>query len=383
MFVYESKERTFLNILLLSDNPPPLGGAEYHMELLKILFEKKGHKVDFFFFNDYAKNSKKNAAKELEKALVKKKFDIAHIHAIEYYFSDAIKVLSDKNIPIFQTLHDYRYICPTGSCFRNDKTCLECVSGQFYHAAFNGCYSFLGAMKRFLCETALKRDVLHISKITKFISPSLFLKKRFESSCFKGEIEHIYNFLNLEDYKVNYPVDRENPYILFIGRLMPNKGVRSLYEAVKGTGITLRIAGKGPMEDFLKERIKTDKGADKIFLEGFKKRDDLIRLTAGAKLTVVPSEWMEVLGFVVLESFALGRPVIGSRIGGIPELLSEDRGVLFEPGNIEELREKLIALFYDDDMLEQMGINGRKFVFENMNEEIYYDKIMKLYNSKI
>ena len=370
-----------MNILILNDNPPPLGGAEYHIELLKSLYEKKGHKVTLFFFNDYVKGkSKKNACIELNKLLSSQKFDLAHVHAVEYYFSDCIKLLTDEyNIQTIQTLHDYRYICPTGDCFRNCEICRECHNGAFWKAGVNGCYNLIGSFKRFFNESILKKDILGIKNIFRFISPSKFLKDIFEKSCFTGKIEHIYNFLDLEKYdRCDYPRDEENPYICFTGRLMPNKGVLTLVEAVKGTKIKLRIAGKGPVADIVAKKIAEDESYKNISLEGFLTTEDLMKLVRGASLAVVPSEWWEVLGFSAIEALALERPVIASKIGGLEEVVADDRGALFEPKNVVELREKIVNLMKSPQKLDELGKNGKKFVWENMSENIYYDKIMNV-----
>lgn len=369
-----------MNILILSDNPPPLGGAELHIELLKKLLTKKGHHAETFFFNNYAKSgSRSKAAQELKKLLSKETFDIAHIHAIEYFYSDCINVLAENRIPIFHTLHDYRCICPTGDCFREGEICSECLGGCYFKAGIYGCYNIVGAFKRYICDTVLRQDLLNIKKVRRYISPSLFLKSIHEKSNFKGKIEHIFNFIDVEKYRADIPTDKKNPYILFFGRLMPNKGIMTLLDAVKGTGVRLRIAGTGPLENTIKQKIAEEKGFEKTTLEGFKKGDELFKLIGEASLSVTPSEWWENLPFSIVESFALATPAIGSNIGGIPELVTTDRGALFEPKNKEELREKLTELMSDSEKLEEMGKAARKFIFANMNEEAYYKKIIKIY----
>ncbi len=370
-----------MNIIILNDNPPPLGGAEYHIELLKSLYEKKGHKVTLFFFNDYVKGkSKKNAYIELKKLLSSQKFDLAHVHAVEYYFSDCIKLLTEEyNIKTIQTLHDYRYICPTGDCFRNSEICTECHKGNFWKAGINGCYNLIGSFNRFFNESILKKDILGIKNIYRFISPSNFLKNVFEKSYFTGKIEQIYNFLDIEKYtQYDYQRDEENPYICFTGRLMPNKGVLTLIEAVKGTKIKLIVAGKGPVGDIIAKKISEDESYKNISLEGFLSFENLVKLIRGSHLAVVPSESWEVLGFSAMEALVLERPVIASKIGGLVEVVADDRGALFEPKNIEELREKILNLMKSPQKLDEMGKNGKKFVIENMSENIYYDKIMNV-----
>ncbi len=371
-----------MNVLILSDNPPPLGGAEQHMLLLESMFRRRGHSVSFFFFNEQAKRSSRSAVPGLLRDFLKGGgFDVAHVHAIEYYYAGCLEVLASAGIPVFNTLHDYRYLCPSGDFFRKGVICEDCRGGRFYRAGFNGCYSLFGAVGRWFGEKVLGRDVLNIGKVRRFIAPSLFLKGKYEDFGFAGKIEHVYNFLDLEPYREELPEDSERPYILFFGRLMPNKGLMTLADAVKGSGIRLKVAGVGPCGDLLRERIKSEKGLELVEIEGFLERRDLIRLIGGSRLVVVPSECYEVLGFTALESMALGRPVIGADIGGIPELVSGGRGVLFEPGDVEGLRGRIASLYNDRDARREIGQRGRSFVFENMGEDVYYEKIMRIYES--
>lgn len=371
-----------MNILILSDNPPPLGGAEQHILLLEKLYRKKGHNVSFFFFNsEAAKNARKGVPEALRKFVDENKFDAAHIHAIEYYYASCIDVLADKKIPCFVTLHDYRYLCPAGDFCRKGSVCEDCRGGRFYNAAFKGCYSMAGALNRYLHETLLRQDPLNILKIKRFIAPSMFLKRKYEEFGFKGNIEHIFNFIDLEPYKNEMAEDAEEPYILFFGRLMPNKGIMTLADAVKGTGIKLKIAGRGPVAEELQRRIDNDDGLKNISLEGFKSQDELIPLIGRSMLVCVPSECYEVLAFTALEAMAMGKPVIAAKNGGLPDLLSDGRGILFKAGDSSELKEKILMLSENPGLRKKMGEEGRRFVFANMNEDIYYEKIMGLYKS--
>ena len=159
---------------------------------------------------------------------------------------------------------------------------------------------------------------------------------------------------------------------------MPNKGVLTLIEAVKGTKIKLIVAGKGPVGDIIAKKISEDESYKNISLEGFLSFENLVKLIRGSHLAVVPSESWEVLGFSAMEALVLERPVIASKIGGLVEVVADDRGALFEPKNIEELREKILNLMKSPKKLDEMGKNGKKFVIENMSENIYYDKIMNV-----
>jgi len=370
-----------MRILIINNDAPPLGGAEHHVKLLHRLLESKGHQVTCFYpYSHYGSSSVSEVKKAFLNLIEGKIFDIAHIHNLEYKFSLLLDILYEKNVKMIQTLHDFRYICASGSFFRKGKICSECMEGRYYKAALNGCFSFLHSFGRYFNETVFKMDPVRIKKIACYISPSLSLINVLKEGGFDGEIIHIYNFLDLDTYKTDVEPIKENPYIVYFGRLTEDKGLMTLLSAIKGTGIKLYIIGKGFLEKKLMERIETEKGLENVELKGFMQGQKLFDLIGGSRFTVVPSEWWENLPYAILESFALGKTCIASDLGGISELVNSERGLLFKAGDYLDLREKIVNLYHDLNLISVLGNNGRNFVRENMSDEIYYDRIIELYS---
>ena len=373
--------RIVLRILLINSNPPPLGGAEYHVELLKELLESKGHFITCFYpYSHYSESSMTDVKKAFLNLIKTDNFDVAHIHDLESRFISIIDILKDNNIKTVLTLHNYYYLCASGSFFRDGKICEECCEGKYYRAAFNGCYSFLHAISRYVRETVFKGDPYRIKNVSHYISPSLFLANVFKKDGFPQEVTHLYNFLDLKKYQTQVKPSSDNPYILFFGRLAEDKGLMTLLSAVQGTGIKLYIVGKGGLEKQIQDRIENESGLSNVELTGFKRGQELFDLIGGSLFTIVPSEWWENLPFTVLESFALGKACIASNLGGITEMVTSDRGVLFEAGDHLDLREKIVNLYRDIEKTEIMGVAGREYVLENMSPDFYYERIMDIYS---
>jgi glycosyltransferase involved in cell wall biosynthesis len=224
----------------------------------------------------------------------------------------------------------------------------------------------------------LHHDVLDIyDKISAFISPSLFLKTKLEEMGFKKKIFHIFNFMDAFPGHSDHA--NKGKYILYFGRVSSEKGIMTLLKAIKGTGISLKIAGTGPFEEEANAFIKKET-VNEAELIGYQTGMGLQNLIQTAMFTVLPSEWYENNPLSVLESFSYGKPVIGSRIGGIPELVIDNRtGFTFETGNHDDLRQKIVYLHNHLKLSEEMGEKGRQFVEVACNPTSYYNKLMEIY----
>jgi len=152
-----------------------------------------------------------------------------------------------------------------------------------------------------------------------------------------------------------------------------------LVDAVKGLDIVLKVIGSGPLEGDLKVKVINEQ-TDNVKFLGYKTGDELKNEIKKSMAIILPSEWYENNPRTVLESFALGKPVIGARIGGIPELVIDGKtGYTFETGNVEDLRDKIEDLINNPMKISEMGRNARKFVEENFNSEKHYQELIKIY----
>ena len=361
-----------MKVLLINNYHYLRGGAERAYFDLGELLESKGHEVAYFstqnprnrrsqyssyFVKDYDLRSKHNffiwlwiwgriiynreARVKLEKLIRDFQPDIAHLHNIYHHLSPSvISALKKAGIPVAMSLHDYKLICPNYKMFRQGQICRECPGGKYYNCLKYKCVqnsrlrSLTSALEAYWQEKVLKI----YEKVDLFISPCEHLKKRFLEAGFRKEkIKVLPHFLNWEESLSQSEPDRKD-YFLFFGRLSPEKGVETLLNALSETeGVYLKIAGEGSEEDKLKKMVKEKNLSSQVEFLGYKDKEDLNNLIRNARAVIFPSVWEEVFGYAILESLALGKPVIASRVGAIPELIRDGQnGYLFEPGNSRE-----------------------------------------------
>jgi glycosyltransferase involved in cell wall biosynthesis len=317
----------------------------------------------------------------------KEKPDVAHIHKISNTLTPSILyALKKKSIPTVLTLHDYRIICPNYNLYNPStfRICEACKNHRYLNALTKKCQksSYLVGLNITLESYLYRVMATYANAIDLFISPSKFvMNKVVEFGIPKERVVFIPHFVRCDHYAPNF-VDSD--YILYFGRIEKHKGVKTLIQAIKKIDeIKLYIVGEGNFREELENYVNKE-GIKNVFFFGFVAEDKLINLIKNCLFTVVPSEWYEPFGFTVLESFALGKPVIGANIGGISELVDHgSTGLLFESGNVEDLAEKISHLLDNTNLAVEMGKSARKKVEKIYNEEIHYKKLFKAYEKVI
>ena len=178
----------------------------------------------------------------------------------------------------------------------------------------------------------------------------------------------MHNFID----KVEWKDVEKKEYVLYFGRFSTEKGIATLIQACKELPeVQFIFAGTGPLE-------KEIEGIENIQNVGFQKGEALERLIREAQFSIYPSEWYENCPFSVMESQMYGTPVLGARIGGIPELIKEGMtGELFTSGDKDALKEKIYQMWNDRNRLETYTMNCKNISFDTIDE--YYEKLMKLY----
>ncbi len=320
------------------------------------------------------------------KKLIKKyKPDIADIHNIYYQISPSIfSSVSNYDIPIVQHLHDYSMYCINGVCEINESTCTKCMHNNYYYAVKNKCY-LNSTIKSIVGVTShiLNKDLLKYQKhINKFIVTSHFQRK-FLSSW--GLSEDKMEVLPLFFDKDKYPIiqdSREENIILFSGEMKYRKGPTLIYELAKRMkNIQFVLAGRGPYTEILSLRAKNENINNLIFYDYLDKAE-LFQIVSKSLLIIMPSLFYESFGRVIIEAFAHGKPVVGSRIGSIPEIIKDSyNGFTFEPGNILDLFEKVDFLVKNTKLRHEMGFNARRDYLLKYSKDIYYNNLMKIYKS--
>ena len=324
------------------------------------------------------------AKRKVERLLDDERPDIVHLHNICHQISPSIIDLFKKRaIPVVMTLHDYKLTCPVYTHLTNKGICESCKGGRFYNVLLKRCTKG-SVVKSFInmAEMYLHHNILHIyEKADRFIAPSRFLMEKTKEMGFGGKIVHLSNFVDSTEYEPSYQWMGNS--LVYFGRLSEEKGLITLLNAVKGLDVNLKIIGDGPQKDELLEKIDID-AIDNVTFLGYKTGEELYEEIKNAVFIVVPSEWYENNPRSIIESFAIGKPVIGARIGGIPELVKDgETGLTFEAGNADDLRVKVNLLFNDTDKVIEMGKKARKFVVDNYSSEIHYQGLMKIYDEAI
>lgn len=334
----------------------------------------------------------KNALAAIDKVLADHKISIAHLHNIHHYITPAIiSKLKNAGVKILWSLHDYQIICPVNTFISHGKICERCITGKFYNCATHTCKrdSFAASLLASI-EAYYYHNRGTYNMVDAYLCPSNFLRNKFLQAGFDAtklfvsnlcyDISLVDNFLQQNksaDVALSNST-KNNNYILYVGRLEDVKGIRTLINAMEGTPITLKIAGSGGAEEEFKQLVR-QKGLANIEFLGFQDKPSVFGLTMNAKFVVVPSEWYENFPFSVIESFLFSKPVVGSRIGGIPELvLHEQTGLLFEAGNISELRANLLKLWDDEEAIQKWGINARNHICQIVNFDTHWQKLQSV-----
>lgn len=394
----------------------PKGGAEtVFFDTAKIL-EDYGHKAIFFCMEDeksldsdyrkyfvskvdYEKKGTKNivfssarllysfgARRKMEELILAEKPDIAHLHNIYHQISPSIlHSLRKFNIPVVMTLHDYKLCCAQYLMTTKNRVCQACINKRYYHCFLKACIKD-SRLKSLLntAEMYLHHSILHIYDLVDcFISPSKFLKEKIEKMGFKARAIFVLpNMLRIENYVPRY--DSQGYSIIYFGRLSREKGLYTLLEAARGMkNIALKIAGEGPLKADLEAKVRDEKINNVSFL-GYKAGEELKDEVRNSLFIILPSECYENSPRSILEAFALGKPAIGAKIGGIPELVIDGKtGLTFKSGNVHDLRSKIQYLLDNPTKIKEMGMNARNLVEQEFNIKNYYQNLIGIYELAI
>lgn len=314
--------------------------------------------------------------------------DLIHIHSLFTLSFSLIDVC--KNIPTIMTIHDGSFVCPSANLMYKNKF----VCNNICTKNMNILSCIKNKCSKGMLEPSIRHTLLYFikmrninKKIDKFITPSNALKNLVINTSLgipRTKICTINNFLNQNELSI-VPNYINNGYFLYIGRLSKEKSVITLLQAMSELprDIKLHIVGTGPEEENLKKYAEENKLHNIEFL-GFKTGADIQDEYQNCIATILPCNWFEIFGMTNIESFANGKPVIASNIGGIPEIVEHNvNGLLFEPANVEQLRECILKYWNNPELVIEHGKNGYKKVLTHYTEDIYYEKLIKIYEETI
>lgn len=379
------------------------GGDCIYMLNLEQLLKAHGHEVAVFAM-DYPENLdtpwKQYFPQNMSKLMaftrpfgsmeVKTKFrkllddfrpDVVHLNNVHTQLSPVMAELAhERGIKVVWTLHDYKLLCPRYDCLKNSKViCETCFNGSKKACLDNKCMkgsklaSFIGYKE---AEVWNRERLERCTDV--FVCPSQFMADKMVQGGFaKEKMMTLCNFIDVEKCRfgntdaIKSPADRlpeKEDYYCFIGRLSHEKGAKTLIEAANELPYKLVVIGGGPLMDELKAMAH-----DNIEFVGFMQWDEIKTLVGKARFSVIPSEWYENNPLSVIEAQCLGTPVLGARIGGIPELTEHT----FSSSNVADLKAQVEKMWNSTFDYGTIAMEARN----RYDAEIYYNNIMNIYKS--
>lgn len=328
------------------------------------------------------------AKAKFKKLLADFKPDVIHIHNIYHQISPSILDVAKKaGIPVVMHVHDYKLICPNYQLFSHGQICESCKPHKYCQCVKKKCFkdsrakSSLAALEMFIHHSVLK---IYERGVDTFITPSNFMKEKLVS--WGRSADNIKVITNPFDPQMSLEPDEKRAtaedYLLYFGRLSEEKGLKVLIEAAALTGVKLKFAGTGPQMpelDALAKKINTS-----LEFLGFKGGEELKQIILKARAVIIPSIWLENMPLSLLEALNLGKVVIASNIGGIPEIIKDgDNGLLFKPGDVNDLAKTIKKL---DNMSgsekEKMAQNAQLSV-SHYDENSNLKQVLDIYNGLV
>jgi len=345
-------------------------------------YEKKG---DFFLIARTATKILYSFEAKNKMAALLETFqpDVIHLNNFAHQISPSIlDVIKKYHIPVVMTMHDYKMVCPTYSLLCKGQVCESCSAGRFYHCGTNRCNK--GSLYKSLVNVAemyFHHRLLNIyDKIDVYISPSHFLKGKVEEMGMKGVVFYLPNCVDVTGFEPEFAWQEKS--IVFLGRLSHEKGIETLIDAIKEFGdIRLKIIGDGPLKGFLEKKVINENISNIVFL-GYLTGRALHNEIRNSMFLVIPSEWYENNPRSVIEAFALGKPAIGARIGGIPELVEDWKtGLTYNSGDTDDLKEKIHLMLKNKEKIPEMGKNARNLAETKYDKTILCKEFVQVVNS--
>jgi glycosyltransferase involved in cell wall biosynthesis len=398
-------------VLMVNKFHYPRGGAEHYMFRLAGLLEQHGSHVDYFAMRD-ARNVpcetdryfvsevdfehprsglasrvgmagrmvySLEARRKMSRLLADRRVSVAHVHNIYHQLSPSLLApLHRSGVPVVMTVHDFKLVCPVYSLLSGGEICERCVGNGFFPAVRHRCNrgSLSGSML-VAGETWLHRWLrLYRDGIDVFIAPSAFARDKLVESGYPSQrILVIPNCVVASEYQ---PLYTPGDHMLYIGRLSREKGVEVLVRSAIESGAPVKLVGDGPLRPAL-ERMISAAGAD-IELLGFRSGEQLASAVQASAAVVMPSICHDNCPLAVIEAMAWGKPVIGSRVGGIPELVRDGHeGLLVPHGDAVALGQAMQLLLGDPRLCEQMGRAGRERVEQHYDADPHYRAVAAAY----
>ena len=306
--------------------------------------------------------------------------EVAYVHNIYPLISPSVyHVLHALGVPIVQVIHDFRPFCTNGWFYNEEGICEKCKGGNYVHAIRHRCYKSSYAYSALYASAmTFARRSGAIGKVDAFLCLTEFARQKLISAGIPGE--KLFVRPNCIDASQIDPAVGRGEYIAYIGRLSREKGIWTLIHAMERVkGAVLKIAGVGPEEGAIRSYVE-QKGIRNVELLGFLAGDARTEFLRKCIFTIMPSEWYEMFPMVLLEAWAAGKPVIGSRLGATSDLIEDGvTGLLFDAGNPADLANKIDCLFRSSYFRSRMGAEARALVETKYSTSASLSRLMEVF----
>jgi glycosyltransferase involved in cell wall biosynthesis len=306
--------------------------------------------------------------------------DIAHAHNIYHHLSPSVLVeLNRQDIPVVLTLHDLKLVCPAYKMHTQGTICEACRGGALRNVIKNRCIKNSTSMSALVwLESTIHRMLdIYARNVRRFVVPSRFFESKLaEWGVDTQKFVYLPNSIDVDAFE---PTDEIGDAFVYLGRLVPEKGVATLIKAAAKAGVRLRIVGAGPEEAALR-RLAAELGGEVEFT-GYLSGAALRAAVTSSRALVIPSEWYENAPISVMEASALARPIIGANVGGIPELIvAGETGFVFESRNVDSLVAALQQVqALSQASLRRVGAAGRNLMRTEFSPSLYRKRMLGLY----
>lgn len=393
------KNRERLRILQVHNGYKIPGGEDVVVANEKRLLEMNGHMVYSYSRNNSELDEMKPFQKllipfravyslktyrEVKKIIKEQKIDVVHVHNTLMMVSPSVFYAAFHcHVPVVQTLHNFRMLCPAGSFFRGDSVCEECSEHSLRCSLKYGCYR--GSRVQTLVSAAILKihRMLGTYRKVNFICLTEFNKKKLSQLNRKGkkviDMNKVYikpNFTFQDDGK--FESSSHLDYFLFVGRVEALKGIDVVIRAFeKIPDQRLVVAGDGPLMGEMKEYIRTHH-MENVEFAGYLSKAQLQEKYRKARAVIMSSQCYEAFAMTIAEAYSYGVPVIAGDIGNLRNMVEENvTGIRFCYDSPEDLAQKVQQ--YNVMDIEKMKRNAKRFYQQRLRPEDNYQILKKIY----
>jgi glycosyltransferase involved in cell wall biosynthesis len=381
-----------MNVLIVHNDYGALSGEEAFLAAQKKLLEDRGHqvvhfrhssaeiprmrfgKVRAFFSGIYSFRSRE----KMHRLLLSARPDIVHIHNLYPFISPSILgVCRRMHVPVVMTVHNYRLICPTGLFMVRGQICQRCAGGHEYWCLLRNCTGGYAKSVGYAVRNFVARKwEFYRRNVARYMVLTDFQRQQLVQEGFPAD--RIDVIPNMVDSTGTAADPTAGTYVGYVGRISPEKDLPTLMKAAEACAdIRFKAAGAyHGAPDLVGQR------SNNFDFLGHLPREQLVPFYARSRMVVLCSVCYEGFPTTILEAMAAGKPVVCSRIGGLPEIVEEGvTGLLFRPGDAPDLTEKIRYLWERPDVCHQMGQAGREKVLREYSPQRFYERLMAVYET--